>query len=78
MPNKERYAKDKQYYQSYHSSESYKAIDAAKKMKRISDGKCLHCGKIMVEGACSKCICVNCADASLKRIQMFRSMHGIN
>lgn len=45
MPSKERYERDKEYYQRWNNSDKQKQADARKFKKRRAEGRCAKCGR---------------------------------
>ena len=74
MPNKERYAKDRAYYQAYQESQKNAEACRRRTQKRIAEGKCRTCGKGLIEGAYAITQCVNCIDTGTKNIQLRREI----
>jgi hypothetical protein len=48
---------------NYHTSEAYKIKDKIRKQKRVKEGKCIRCGRLMLEReGVTKCI--NCMEGT--------------
>lgn len=74
MPTKERYAKDKAYYQKYHRSETYKHVVKPKMKSHLKAlHKCPRCHHDIPEGSATGDYCINCIELAVQRRELSRS-----